>query len=249
MQTAMMKRFSAALLLAALAAGAAAQEHPAVKRPVDLPPPADLTYRIDAHQKGISLTGEAQLSWRVGGGAYSVHNVSRAQVLGKILEHRSEGVIDDYGLAPKQFEEKRFRKDATSATFDRGARVLSFSDGELTYPLRGGEQDRGSAQWQLAAVARAAPHKFVPGSEWKFFVAGRRDAEPWVFKVVRREPVKTGLGTVPAVHLVKAPPPDSKEQIVDIWLAPSLEWYPVKLRFSDESGEFVEQTLEKISKK
>ena len=68
--------------------------------------------------------------------------------------------------------------------------------------------------------------------------------------MVKRENIRTGLGTVQAVHIVKAPPPDSKEQRVDIWLAPEREWYPVKLRFSeDDDGEFVEQTLEKIVKK
>lgn len=253
MQSTMFKRLGAAALMAVatatVAAGSAPEDHPVVKHAVDVPPSADLSYKILAQQKGISLSGEALLSWRADEGHYSVSNVSRAQVLGKILENRSEGTIDAYGLAPAQFSEKRYRKDATTATFDRAAKVLSFSGDKQTYPLLGGEQDRGSAQWQLAAVARAAPEKFKPGSEWKFFVAGRRDAEPWVFKVVKREMIKTGLGPVQAVHLIKAPPPDSKEQQLDLWLAPSLEWYPVKLRFSDEAGEFVEQTLEKITKK
>jgi hypothetical protein len=67
--------------------------------------------------------------------------------------------------------------------------------------------------------------------------------------VVNRETVHTGQGDVNAVHLVKAPPPDSQDQQVDIWLAPSLEWYPVQVRFADSNGDFVEQTLDKISKK
>ena len=89
----------------------------------------------------------------------------------------------------------------------------------------------------------------MPGSEWAFFVAGTHDAEPWVFKVVNQETVATGQGLVEAVHLVKAPPPDKKGQQVDLWLAPSLEWYPVKVTFADEDGDYVEQTLQKIVKK
>jgi hypothetical protein len=117
------------------------------------------------------------------------------------------------------------------------------------YPIKGGEQDRSSVSWQLVAVARAAPEKFVPGSEWIFFVAGRRDAEPWTFKVVKKESIRTGLGPVETVHLVKLPPPDSKDQALDIWLAPSLGWLPARLRFTDNDDEFVDQTLEKITKK
>jgi hypothetical protein len=117
------------------------------------------------------------------------------------------------------------------------------------YPLKGGEQDRSSVSWQLAAVARAAPDKFVPGSEWTFFVAGRRDADPWTFKVIGHDSVRTGLGAVDALHLVRLPPPDSKDQKLDIWLAPGHEWYPVRVRFTDSDDEFVDQTLEKIVKK
>ncbi len=249
MQSSKIQRFAAVPLLALTMAYACAQEHPVIKRPVDLPPSADLAYKIDARKKGISVGGDAVVQWRVGNGVYSAANVARASFLGKILDNRSEGAVDAFGLAPSQFNEKRFRKQPTSIKFDRAAKAISFSEGELTYPLLGGEQDRGSVQWQLAAVARAAPGKFVPGSEWKFFVAGRRDAETWVFKVVGRENLDTPMGPMQAVHLVKAPPADSKAQKIDLWLAPAHQWYPVKLRFSEEDGEFIQQTIEKIIKK
>ena len=242
MQNRLLQAACALAMLTASGAGAAVAH-------ADLPPSADLQYKITARQKGISLTGDAVVNWRAGDGQYSVVTESRAQVLGKILENRSEGKVDEFGLAPATFTEKRFRKEPTVATFDRAARSLSFNSGGKTYALAGGEQDRASAQWQLAALARAQPDKFTPGSEWKFLVAGRKDAEPWVFKVVRREKINTGLGRIDAVHLSKAPPADSREQQVDLWLAPGREWYPVQLRFSDEDGEFVEQTVDKISKR
>jgi hypothetical protein len=245
----MINRCVAGVVLMGTMACALAQEHPSIKRPVDLPPSADLTYKIEARKKGITLSGEAQVSWRMGAGKYSANNTARAQLLGKILDNRTEGVIDVYGLAPLQFREKRFRKDETTATFDRAAKTIGFNDGKESYPLTGGEQDRGSVQWQLAAVARGAPDKFTPGSEWKFFVAGRRDAEAWTFKVVNREPLKTGMGTLQTVHLMKTPSPDAKGQKLDLWLAPGMEWYPVKLRIAEEDGEYVEQTVEKMVKK
>ncbi len=237
--------FCGLMLAAALAIGA--EEHPAVKHEVDVPPSADLSYAIKAAQKGITLGGEGQVAWRSGAGRYSVNTSSRAQLLGKILENRSEGAIDAYGLAPVQFHEKRFRKDATTATFDRAAKSMSFNSGKKTYPLAGGEQDRASVQWQLAAVARAAPEKLVPGAEIRFFVAGRKDAEAWIFKVARREKVSTPMGEMDAVHFIKAPPPDDKGQKLDIWLAPAREYYPVKLRFADDDGEYVEQVVTSIT--
>lgn len=235
-------------------AGQAAQaspsqsSHPSMKRAFSLPPSADLAYTIKARQKGIALNGDATVQWRAGDGKYSIATESHAGILGKILDNRSEGTVDGYGLAPATFTEKRFRKDATTATFRRDEKTITFNKGDESYPIKGGEQDRTSAPWQLAAIARAAPDKLAPGSEWAFFVAGRHDAEPWVFKVVKQEAVQTGMGELAAVHFSKSPPRHDKGQQVDLWLAPSLDWYPVRVRFDDD-GDSVDQVLDKVVRK
>ncbi|MET0857228.1 MAG: DUF3108 domain-containing protein, partial [Telluria sp.] len=64
MRSQLLKLIAASALLAAVAA-AGATEHVAVKRPVDVPPSADLSYSIKARQKGFSLTGDASINWRV----------------------------------------------------------------------------------------------------------------------------------------------------------------------------------------
>jgi hypothetical protein len=61
--------------------------------------------------------------------------------------------------------------------------------------------------------------------------------------------VHTGIGDLEAVHMARDPLPDNKDQALDIWLAPSQEWYPVKLRFTDNDRDFVEQTLSKLTRK
>jgi hypothetical protein len=236
-------------LLAAAMGGAWAAGHSAVKRPFDLPPSADLNYRVAAQQKGFGLNGEGLITWRAADGKYAVGVESRVPLLGKLSENRSQGTIDGFGLAPAEFYEKRYRKEPTTTVFNRDSKTITFTDGKLSYPLKGGEQDRVSVTWQLASLGRAAGERFRPGSEWTFFVAGRRDAEPWTFKVVTRETVRTGVGEVEAVHLVRAPLAGNKDQTLDIWLAPGKEWYPVKLRFTDNGSESIEQTLEKITRR
>jgi hypothetical protein len=249
-----MKSLSLLAAAAALSAGvhaAPAQDHPSAKRAVDLPPSADLTYSISARQRGFTLNGDATLTWRQGDGKYAITAESRVALLGKLTDSRSQGTIDPYGLAPAEFYDKRFRKDPTTASFDRDDKTITFSDGKDTYPILGGEQDRVSVSWQLVAIARAAKEKFKPGSEWSFFVIGPHDADPWTFRVVGREKVQAGaaIGTVDAVHVLRAPPPGSKDQTLDIWLAPGREWYPVKLRFVDNDRDYVEQLLERVSRK
>lgn len=234
---------------AAGAGASAASEHPSVRRAYSLPPSAELRYTIQARQRSLPITGDAVVAWHTGEGKYSINTESHAVIFGKILENRSEGAVDEYGLAPATFYQKRFRKDPSTTTFKRDSKTIVFTDGDDSYPLKGGEQDRTSAPWQLLAQARANPERFKPGTEWAYFVAGPRDAEPWVFKVVNHETVHTGQGDVNALHLVKAPPPDAQGQQVDLWLAPSLDWYPVRIRFADADGDFVDQTLDKISRK
>jgi hypothetical protein len=234
--------------LAVVTAPAFALDHPSIKHKFNLPPSADLDYSIKAKQSGFSLEGSATLKWIVTDHTYSIAMETRAMLLGKIIDTKSHGAIDEYGLAPLDFTEKRISKDATTTTFNRNAKTISFAQSSEIYPIKGGEQDRSSIIWQLISIARGAPQRFKPGSEWKFFVAGQRDAEQWSFKVVAEEKISSSLGDLNAVHVVRASPPDGKVQQLDIWLAPSLEWYPARLRFVDPDGNTIEQTLEKIAK-
>jgi len=230
-------------------ATAQAQDAPAKKYKVNFPPSAELRYAIKSQQKGLAVDGEAVVRWTATATQFSVSSETRAMLIGKILETRSEGAIDEYGLAPVNFTEKRFHKEPTTASFDRASKTISFTSSDVTYTIKGGEQDRSSVVWQLIAMARAAPAKFKPGTEWHFFVVGQRDADPWTFTVLSQEKLETPAGVTNVVHISRSPPEDSQDQKLDIWLAPSLEWYPVKLRFSERDNDFIEQTLVKVTKK
>lgn len=233
---------------ASAAAEGGAADHPSARRAFNLPPSVELNYTIKARQRSLPISGDAVVVWHTGDGKYSIGTESHATIFGKILENRSEGTVDEYGLAPATYTEKRFRKEPTTTTFKRDSKTIVFGEGDDSYPIKGGEQDRTSAPWQLLAQARAYPERFKPGSVWSYFVAGRRDAEAWTFKVIDHETVHTGQGDVNAVHLVKAPPADAQGQQVDLWLAPTLDWYPVRIRFADSDGDFVDQTLDRIKK-
>lgn len=233
---------------AGVASNADTLPHPVNKRSFKLAPNATLQYAIRARQRGIPLSGEGTLSWQVSENKYLVSNEIRASFFGKIQESSSEGQIDEFGLAPLQFTEKRFRKEPTQTRFERDTLRISFTGSAQTYPLSGGEQDRTSIIWQLIAQARSNPGKLVAGSSWVYFVAGRRDADNWTFKVSGSEVLDSRLGKQQCIHLIRLPPPDSQDQQLDIWLAPNLDWFPLRLRFADNDGDFVEQTLEKIEK-
>lgn len=240
-------KFVPALALCIAAAVDAAPGKPAY--PTNIPPAAELSYGIRARQGGLTINGESEMHWLPAGKRYTLSIETRAMLVGKILDEKSEGMIDAWGIAPARYSEQRFRKEATSVTFNRDTRVISFSASDRTYPIKGGEQDRASVIWQLSAVARAAPAKFRNGASFNFFVVGQRDADPWTFKVGAQETVAGPDGDVMAWHVTRSPPPGSEEQQLDIWLAPALQWYPVKLRFTEGGGDFIEQTLRQVRTK
>jgi hypothetical protein len=238
---------STLLAVAALDAAANDVEHPMEKRKFSLPPSVDLLYTISAQQSGMQLHGNGDLKWSAKEGKFLIESETRSPLLGKVLDAKSEGRIDAYGLAPASFTEKRLRKEATVTSFDHASDLISFSASADTYPLKGGEQDRNSAIWQLIAVARGAQGKFKTDSELRLFVAGQHDAETWVFKVGKQENVHTPMGDFKAVRVVKAAA-DEKAQQVELWLAPALEWYPVRIRFSEANGDYIEQVLSSVAK-
>jgi hypothetical protein len=225
------------------------QNAPNTRYKVNLPPSADLAYGIKAKQSGLPVEGDGSVRWIASANKFEIRSETRAALFGKILEAKSEGGVDDYGLAPASFTEKRIRKASVTTSFDRASKTIKFGSSSQSYALKGGEQDRTSALWQLISIARAAPARFKPGSEWRFVVAGHSDAEPWTFKVLSQERLRTPAGEFNAVHILRAAPPDSKDQKLDIWLAPTLEWYPLRVRFSDADGDFIEQTLREVTKK
>ena len=78
---------------------------------------------------------------------------------------------------------------------------------------------------------------------------GHRGGESWTFTVDGKQRLRTALGEVDSLHLVHLPAEHSNAPKVDIWLAQSMDWLPVRIRFSEANGDTIEQTLERIQKK
>lgn len=237
------------LLCLALLFGCVSASLAQEKYPFNLPPSADLNYTIKATIRGLTLDGSGSIQWTGARDKYRLLFETRAALTGTLLLENSEGRIDTFGLAPDIFSIKRFRKEAVSILFDRNTNQANFPGNVPPHLLQGGEQDRLSVLWQLLSVARAAPARFKPGSAWIFYVLGQRDGEAWTFQVSEAQRLRTPLGEVDVLHVVRMPPENSGSQQLDIWLAPKYEWFPVKLRISETNGDYIEQNIERISKK
>ncbi|WP_443113592.1 DUF3108 domain-containing protein [Herbaspirillum seropedicae] len=213
----------------------------------DAPPSAVLDYDVTGTIDQKASYGSASLDWRNSGQHYRLEGEVSA-IWVTWLKFSSEGELDAWGVSPTLYTEKKKFRSATNTHFNRNGDSISFSASETRYPRRGGEQDRGSLIWQLAAIGRGDPAQFQPGAVIDLFVAGVRDGEVWRMQVIGEEAIKLPIGTLQTWHVVRVPKPGAYEDRIDIWLAPQHEWYPARLRYTDPrpNGDVTELSLSEL---
>ncbi|KRB92232.1 DUF3108 domain-containing protein [Noviherbaspirillum sp. Root189] len=218
--------------------------------PVALPPSAQLDYDVIALRGQQKWYGSGTFVWESAGGRYSITGEANASLLLinlTVLQFRSEGLISEQGVAPLLYSEKPRNKSQTNTHFQQEKRKITFSASEAVYPYQGGEQDRASVMWQLAGIGRGDPGRFVPGAAFDIVVAGARDAETWRIGVIGEEEIETPFGKMKAWHVRRAPRQKAYDQIIDIWLAPQQQWYPVRLRQTSTNGDYLEMSLSNLN--
>ena len=220
----------------------AAEEPVPPAHAVDPPPAAELRYAVEAIRKDGSYYGSGKIQFLREDGGYTIRGEAKLLFF-SVLEFSSAGTLDARGLHPVIYSEKPFRRSMTNTHFHRERDLISFSASAKTYPRLGGEQDRASIVWQLAAIGRGDPSQLQTGREITLFVAGVRDGEPWVLRVIGEETVEADGDPVSSIHVQRLPRPGSYQQKLDIWLAPAMQWYPVKLRFTETNGDYLELSL------
>ncbi len=230
----------------AAANGWPAQHRTALQYNVNLPPSAALHYEVVALKKGVPLLGQGAIVWQSNGIQYSI-NGSTDMVDGGSRSFQSEGEVGQSGIAPLRYSEKSSKRSATNTHFQRERGLISFSASTATYARQGDEQDRASIFLQLAGIGRGAPGIFKADGDIEIFVAGVRDGDTWRIHVVDEETIDLPAGKVTAWHLVRMPRPGTYEQQLDIWLAPSQNWYPVKFRYKQANGDTLDMSLIRVS--
>lgn len=216
---------------------------------VNIPPSAvfdlDLS-RTDA--KGANWSASGKMVWQTDGSTYKVTvEAGLAMLVARVnlLELNSEGEIDDAGIAPHKFTEKRRGRAMTATHFQRNDGRITFSASERSYPLLAGAQDRASVPFQLAAIGRANVNQL--GGDIDILVGDNRDAAIYRFQLVGEEEIDTKMGRLVTWHLARPPKPGSYSARLDIWLAPSLHWFPVQIRNTEANGALTTQTVSNIS--
>jgi hypothetical protein len=196
---------------------------------------------------GKKWSGSGAMFWETDGNRYKVGldaGISLLVARIDLLTMRSEGTVDDAGIAPETTTEKRRTKSMTATHFDREGKRITFSASTAAVPLQPGAQDRATVPFQLAAIGRGDVNQF--GGDIDIQVGEDRGANVYRFVLVGEEELDTKMGRLVTWHLARPPRPGSYNARLDIWLAPSLDWYPVRIRNTEGNGAVTTQHVTKI---
>ena len=203
-----------------------------------------LKYSMIGRSRNMDYYASAQLDWLQDGEAYRASMVVGAFGLGE-RSMASQGQITGDGLAPTRFLDKSRSERAAHFQPDKGK--ITFSANTPDVPWQPGAQDRVSVFVQLASLLAGDPAKYPVGSSVSLYTAGPTSADSWTFVVEAEEQIQLPAGEFSAVKLARKPQRDY-DQTVEVWLAPALAWLPVRIRITQQNGDFVDQQLRSTDK-
>lgn len=243
------------MLAASAPAPAAAQEDPgidivppgsgsgqAVSRvppSVKLPASTRLNFAVSGQAKRFQYNARAFMQWTHDGSRYEARQEVSAFLVGTRAQ-TSAGQVTDKGLLPTRFGDRARSEQA--AHFDFSAGRVTFSANTPSASIAPGAQDRLSVFIQLAAMLAAEPARYPVGTEITLTTVSARASDRWTFRVEGEETLELPAGTIPTWKLQRVPRRDY-DQKAELWLAPSQQYLPVRIRITQSNGDFADLQL------
>ncbi|AOJ12059.1 DUF3108 domain-containing protein [Burkholderia mayonis] len=218
-------------------AGSKGEASPGVK--FALPPSGELQY--DTFYNGMqNMPGT--IHWQTDGSSYSLY-VSMPMPFVGPYTYESRGRVDAFGIAPERYVETRGKRPPDFAIFNRETKQIVFTSTPNSVALPDGAQDRFSMLMQLAGLVGGDPDAYRPGVTREFFVVDRDSGETWPITTIGDETISTSAGSLDARHFMRLPRREGDTRRIDIWLAPSLGWLPVRMVQTEPNGAQIELLL------
>ena len=211
--------------------------------PFEWPPSTRLNYRLRGDYRG-AVDGSASVEWLRQGSRYQVH---LATSIGPVLSRQitSEGELTSNGLAPRRFtgEQKVLFRSARRWQLRFGVDKLVLADGKEV-PMMAGAQDEASQFVQLTWLFTTQPERLKVGRSVELPLAISRKLERWTYDVIAEEILPFSFGPVTAFHLKPRRAAQGGDLTPEIWIAPSLQYLPVRILIRDDKGHWIDLSLE-----
>lgn len=205
--------------------------------------PAAGRFEFNAIQtKGAQTqTAFGTLDWATDGNTYQLQLESKAAIF-SVFRQTSVGRLSANGLQPERFSDKRFNRSERATHFQRDKGIISFANNKPNAPLLSGAQDQLSMMLQLSGIVGGNPAQAQAQRSIQLQVASTDEADLWVFSVEGVQTIVLPAGTTTALHLVRAPRKEFDRR-VELWLAPSLDYMPVRLKQTEQNGDTLDLLL------
>jgi len=193
----------------------------------------------------VRIQAHTVTQWHVTHDRYEARSITTGPNGEALLNVTSSGrVLPSVGIAPQRYTEATQNQAPSVAEFLWDQNILRFTKTSRTTALIEGTQDRLSFQAQLALLAQAFTHRFVPGAIVAMPVASPRQIQIYDFHVTGWQAIQAQDGTIyDTLKLDRPMNPEHPDVRVEIWLAPNLNWLPVRVRITFASGYFGDSVL------
>ena len=194
--------------------------------------------------EGGFVVGRAQHRWQHDGQRYTLESVTETTGLAALIHPsrvvwRSSGRISSQGLRPEHFVVEKNGREMDIADLDWERMQLRLSGrNQRELSLQPMTQDLLSMFYQLA---HQLPE--ILRNREVMQVTNGRKLERYRFQLRGQEALQLKpVGKVTTVHVQV----QAAEQLIDIWLAPTLAGLPVRIRYADGKGESFDQLLDEL---
>ena len=204
-----------------------------------VPPPTRLLYNLEGQARNLQYQARGEVLWRHDGQRYNLRLSVSAFLIGS-RSQTSEGDITPQGLAPRRYADKWRGEQA--AHFNRETGRITFSVNTPDAVLLPGAQDRLSLFIQIPALMAADPKRMEAGNRFTLQTVSTREAEPWIITADGEERLNLPIGDMMAFKFSRAPRRQYDSRL-ELWLAPELNYLPVRIRVTPANGDFVDQRL------
>ena len=205
-----------------------------------------LSYVLTGNYRG-PVHGQAQVEWLRKGSGYQVNlDVGVGPSFAPLISRRmsSQGQLTPEGIAPQRYdEETRFIVGGgyRVSVFFLGAEVQLASG--VREPAARGGQDSASQFVQLTWLFMTGRELLQAGHVVSFPLVLPRRQYAWQYEVVGEEIVQTPMGPVASWHLRPLRAPGGGDLTAEVWLAPTLQYLPVRLVIRQDADTHIDLML------
>ena len=196
------------------------------------------------------VNGRARVQWVRQGLRYQVHlDIAIGPSFAPLMSRRmtSDGELGPEGLLPRRYDEatKLPFQNPRRATVEFTPQQVTLANGTQREALAG-VQDAASQFVQMTWMFTTQPELLRTGNAIMMPLALPRRMDRWIYDVLGEERLATSFGPLDTVHLKPRRADDRPrgELSAEVWIAPTLQYLPARIRIQQDAETFVDLLIE-----